>query len=68
MFQVGLESFFADKDYNNSKTKVAVVSNFTGRDRNGKHLVYRITLYKENGMWKVDELSSNDIAKIHGLY
>ncbi len=42
MFQVGLESFFADKDYNNSKTKVAVVSNFTGRDRNGKHLVYRI--------------------------
>ena len=42
MFQPGLESFFADKDYNNAKTNVAVVSNYTGRDRNGKHLVNRI--------------------------
>ena len=27
-----------------------------------------LNLYKENGMWMIEELSSNDIAKIHGLY
>ena len=42
MFQPGLESFFVDKSFNNTKTNVAVVSNFTGRDRNGIHLVNRI--------------------------
>ena len=25
-------------------------------------------LTKENGMWKVNELSSDDISKLHGLY
>ncbi|MBP5468120.1 MAG: DUF1343 domain-containing protein, partial [Candidatus Riflebacteria bacterium] len=42
MFQPGLESFFVDKSFNNTKTNIAVVSNFTGRDRNGVHLVNRI--------------------------
>ncbi len=27
-----------------------------------------LNLTKENGMWKVDQLSSDDISKIHGLY
>lgn len=27
-----------------------------------------LSLTKENGMWKVNELSSDDISKIHGLY
>ena len=42
MFQPGLESFFADKSFNNKKTNVGVVSNYTGRDRNGIHIVNRI--------------------------
>lgn len=42
MFQPGLESFFADKSFNNTKTNVGVVSNYTGRDRNGVHLVNRL--------------------------
>ena len=27
-----------------------------------------LTLTKENGMWKVNQLSSDDISKLHGLY
>ena len=27
-----------------------------------------LSLTKENGLWKVDDLSSDDISKIHGLY
>ena len=27
-----------------------------------------LNLHKENGMWVVEELSNNDISKIHGLY
>lgn len=27
-----------------------------------------ISLTKENGMWKVDELTGDDISKLHGLY
>ncbi|MEE0699220.1 MAG: hypothetical protein U0M66_01325 [Bacilli bacterium] len=27
-----------------------------------------LSLTKENGMWKVDQLSSDDISKLHGLY
>ena len=27
-----------------------------------------LNLYKEKGMWIIEELSSNDISKIHGLY
>ena len=42
MFQPGLESFFSDKTFNNKKTNVAVVSNYTGRDKNGVHIVNRI--------------------------
>ena len=42
MFQPGLESFFTDKTFNNKKTNVAVVSNYTGRDKKGVHIVNRI--------------------------
>ena len=42
MFQPGLESFFTDRSFNHTKTNIAVVSNFTGRDRNGIHIVNRI--------------------------
>lgn len=41
VFEPGLETFFADFK-TNSKVSVAVVTNFTGRDRNGTHLVTRI--------------------------
>lgn len=27
-----------------------------------------LSLTKENGMWKVEQLSSDDISKLHGLY
>ena len=27
-----------------------------------------LSLNKENGMWKVNQLSSDDISKLHGLY
>ena len=27
-----------------------------------------LSLTKENGMWKVNQLSSDDISKLHGLY
>lgn len=27
-----------------------------------------LSLTKENGMWDVDQLSSDDISKLHGLY
>ena len=27
-----------------------------------------VTLTKEAGMWKVDQLSNEDISKLHGLY
>ena len=27
-----------------------------------------VTLAKEAGMWKVDQLSNEDISKLHGLY
>ena len=27
-----------------------------------------VTLSKEAGMWKVDQLSNEDISKLHGLY
>ena len=43
MFQPGLESFFADNTFkSNAQINIGVVSNFTGRDRNGTHLVNRI--------------------------
>lgn len=41
MFQPGLESFFANKSFS-TKTNIAIVSNNTGRDQNGIHLVHRI--------------------------
>lgn len=28
----------------------------------------KLNLTKENGMWKVNQLSSDDISKLHGLY
>ena len=27
-----------------------------------------LNLTKENGMWKVEQLSNDDITKLHGLY
>ena len=27
-----------------------------------------LSLTKENGMWKVEQLSNDDISKLHGLY
>lgn len=43
MFQPGLESFFQDKSLKTKgKANIGVVSNFTGRDREGIHLVNRV--------------------------
>ena len=27
-----------------------------------------LTMIKENGMWKIDQMTSDDISKLHGLY
>lgn len=43
MFQPGLESFFLDKTLTKqAKLNIGVVSNYTGRDKNGVHLIYRL--------------------------
>lgn len=48
MFQPGLEAFFEDKSLTAcGKLNIGVVSNFTGRDRNGKHIINRIA--EDNG-------------------
>lgn len=56
------EGNFSDKKYMDYKVeKMSEVNDTT---------THTIDLYltKENGMWKVNQLSSDDISKLHGLY
>ena len=53
MFQPGLESFLNDKSLGSAKINLAVVSNHTGRDKNGVHLINRIVNDKRFCLKKV---------------
>lgn len=56
------EGNFSEEKYMDYKIeKMQEVTNTT------THTI-ELSLTKENGMWKVNQLSSDDISKLHGLY
>ncbi len=56
------EGNFSEEKYMNYKIeKMQEVTDTTTQ-------TIELSLTKENGMWKVNQLSSDDISKLHGLY